>query len=81
MRQQSISLNANFKEGLNILADIYYNKKEFQVSMDYYKKSLKLDDTKENIFAMQRFAEFLLKLYLKEKDKRLLEVEILLSKN
>ena len=37
--------------------------------MDYYKKSLKLDDTKENIFAMQRFAEFLLKLYLKEKIK------------
>ena len=71
--KESISLNANFKEGLNILADIYYNKKEFQVSMDYYKKSLKLDDTKENIFAMQRFAEILLKLYLKEKDKRLLE--------
>ena len=36
--------------------------------MDYYKKSLKLM-TQENIFAMQRFAEILLKLYLKEKIK------------
>lgn len=71
--KESIKLNSKFKEGLNILADIYYNKKDYQTSANYYQRSADLDKTKNNLFALNRLAEILFKLYSVNQNKDLLK--------
>lgn len=71
--KESIKLNSKFKEGLNILADIYYNKKDYQTSANYYQRSTNLDKTKNNLFALNRLAEILLRLYSVNQNKDLLK--------
>lgn len=70
--KESVKLNSKFKEGFNILADIYYNKKDYQTSADYYLKSKHIDKTKNNLFALNRLAETLLRLYPIKQNKDLL---------
>ncbi len=71
--KESIVLNREFKEGFNILGDIFYNKKDYQVSVSYYKKSINLDKTKNNVFALNRLAEISQILYSQKKDQNLLK--------
>ena len=54
--KNSVDFNSEFKLGMNTLADIFFKEKEFFKAITYYNKSVNLDSTKDNIFAIFRLA-------------------------
>ena len=66
--KNSISLNSKFKEGFNSLGNLYFQKENYQLSIDCFKKSFDLDKTKENITTIAKLAEGLRNISLQNNN-------------